>query len=173
MYGHEADNRSVLMRLLWNPAVWLCLSGAGLFGQALRVSPATGKPGEWVVIEVSVDSRTHAPAALQWELTVPAKQLGFEGDRIARAPLGIRDAGKSLECGVVARGAETQTLRCIVGGGAKPIPNGTLALVTLRVAARALSGPAPIRLDHAIAVDSRAVQSAVDPSQGVVTINLP
>lgn len=163
---------------LWVPSGPARLAGlfilvpiAGLFAQALRLGTATAAPGEWTVMEIGwTYSPSHKMLSLQWEVLIPVARLELEGERMLRLSLAGRDAGKSLDCAVGKGGEETRVVRCVVSGGSQPIPDGTLALVSLKVREKAEPGPVRIRLDHVVAVGDNLNGVILDPSEGVLIV---
>jgi len=155
------------------PARWasvLMVGPAALFGQTLALSPVTAAPGEFAVIQMSLSSAAgHQPVALQWDAVVPAL-LELQSDRIMRLTVAAQDAGKSLTCGRAQAAVGAQTVRCLLSGGQKPIPEGTIAILSLRVRETAPPGPVTVRFEQATAVDRDAKASPVDPVETTVTV---
>ena len=142
----------------------------GAAGQSLQLVPVTGSAGEWVTVPIALErSPGREPTALQWEIEI-ANQLEPESQRVARALLAVIEAGKSLTCAVAGNSAESRLLRCVLAGGQKPIPTGTIVLLSLRITDRAQAGTARIRLDHALAVTEDLKQLPINPVETVVTI---
>ena len=140
-------------------------------GQILRVLPVTATAGEWVTIQISLESAPdRAPAALEWDTDIPFNQLELESERMARAPLLVKDAGKSLACAVPQRRADTQLLHCLLTGGLKSIPSGVIVLLTLKLPERVQTGPARIRLEHALGVTRDLKELPIDSAEGVVNV---
>ena len=153
---------------LFLPAVlWFTACAAG---QTLQLGPVTGSAGDWVTVPISFQrSPEREPTALQWEIQI-ASQLEPETRRIARAVLAVTEAGKSLTCAFVGKSAEGWSVRCVLAGGQKPIPPGTIALLAVRIADRAQAGTAPIRLDHVLAVTQDLKQLPIDSAATLITI---
>lgn len=144
----------------------------GAAGQMLQLVPVTGSAGEWVTVPIALHrSPGREPTALQWEIEI-ANQLEPEGQRIARAPRAVIEAGKSLTCVVAGKSAEGRLLRCLLAGGQKRIPTGTIVLLPLRITERAQTGTARIRLDHVVAVSKDLKQLPINPVETVVTIRV-
>jgi hypothetical protein len=153
--------------------VWLLaicsIQDAG--GQILRVLPVTATAGDWVTIQISLETAPdREPAALEWDTDIPFNQLELESERMARAPLLVKDAGKSLACAVPRRRADTQLLHCVLAGGLKSIPSGVIVLLTLKIPERVQTGTARIRLEHALGVTSDLKELRIDSAEGVVNV---
>lgn len=142
----------------------------GAVGQSLQLVPVTGSAGESVTVPIALEhSPGREPTALQWEIEI-ANQLQPESQRIARATLAVIEAGKSLTCIVAGKSTEGRLVRCVLAGGQKPIPTGTIVLLPLRITDRAQAGTARILLDHALAVSEDLKQLPINPVETVVTI---
>jgi hypothetical protein len=92
--------------------------------------------------------------ALQWEAEIPARQLDLEPERMMRAVLAVRDAGKSVTCAVIEKGPDARILRCILAGGQRPIRDGTITLFPLKILENTQLEPVRVRLQNAVAVSS-------------------
>lgn len=152
----------------------LCLAGlisVPAAGQALLLAPAAGEPGDYVTLEIAWKAPPESPAvALQWELAIPSRNLELLKDHLARELLTVQQAGKSLACSVLGSQTEDQTVRCILSGGPKAIPAGTIVLVPLRISPGAQPGSLRIRLDHSFGVLSDLKQIAIAPTVTMVTV---
>ena len=152
--------------------MWLAAcSDVGLFAHGLQLSAPTAAPGEWVAIEVALKS---APGqdilALQWEVEIPARQLDLENERAMRAVIAVQDAGKSLTCAVPKETPDARTLRCILAGGQKPIPDGKVTLLSLKILENAQPGPIRVRLQNAVAVSRDMDRVTLAPVETTVTV---
>jgi hypothetical protein len=78
--------------------------------------------------------------------------------------------GKSLKCAFTDKNAEANTSRCILAGGQKPIPNGSVALLRLLISRDAQPGSARTRLGQATAVSQNLKQVPMSPVEATVTI---
>ncbi len=140
-------------------------------GQALLLAPVAGEPGDYVTLEVTWKAPPESSAvALQWELAIPSRNLEVLKDHLARELLTVQQAGKSLACSVVGSQTEDQTVRCILSGGPKAIPTGTIVLVPLRISPGAQPGSLRIRLDHSFGVLSDLKQIAIGPTETMITV---
>jgi hypothetical protein len=151
--------------------LFLALTGQpALFGQSLHLSSASAERGDLVAIELSLESPAgKEPLALQWEIGIPVARMSLLDGKLLLRPT-AEEAGKSLNCAVKEKTAETQTLKCILAGGQKPIPNGTIAMLKLRIAKNAPTGSARIRVQQGIAVSKDLKPVSLDAVETVVTI---
>ena len=152
--------------------IWLAVcSDARLFAQSLQLSAPTAAPGEWVAIEIALKSPSGKEVlALQWEVEIPARQLDLGTERAMRAVIAVQDAGKSITCAVPKEAPDTHTLRCILAGGQKPIPDGKVILLSLKILENARTGPIPVRLQNAVAVSSGLERVPFEPAETTVTV---
>ena len=140
-------------------------------GQSLQVSEVTATAGDWVTIQISLHSAAdREPAALEWDTDIPSSQLELESERMARAPLLVQEAGKSINCAVARRRGDTEILHCVLAGGQKSIPSGVITLLTLKISERAQTGTARIRLEHALGVTRDLKELHIDPAEGVINV---
>jgi len=143
-------------------------------GQTLRLTPAVGKAGESVTIEVALQSSSPSsemqPAALQWETRIPSDKLQLQGGSPHEAVQPAKDLGKFVTCALISKTAEDQILRCVVAGGDKAIPSGAVARLTFRISEEASIGDAPIRLEHVLAVTRDLKQLPLENAVAMVTI---
>ena len=107
---------------------------------------------------------------MQWEVVIPPDSLDLEYTPSARAPLAVKDAGKSLNCAVSRNPEKPFLVPCILAGSHKPIPNGTIVLLSLKLGARARPGPVPIRLQNPMAFTSDLKPVSIALGEGVLTI---
>ena len=122
-------------------------------------------------MNISLDSPSgkEQPAALQWELTIPADQLTLIDGNPQPGPE-AKAAGKSIACRVKTKEGDAQTSICIVFGGRDPIHNGVIAILQSKIAAGSKPASARIRIDHALAVTNDLKRSSMPAAEGVVTI---
>jgi len=159
----------------WSGLIWLACPATvfpqpTLFAQSLRLSSASASRGNQVILELSMESPAgKEPLALQWDTRIPVARLTLADDRFLLGAT-AQEAGKSLNCAVKEKTAETYTLRCILAGGQKPIPNGTIAMLKLKIAKNAPIGAAPIRVDQGTAVSKDLKQVPLDAVEAVVAI---
>lgn len=135
----------------------------------LRLSTASAAPGGVAEMRLDLDSPAgQEPQALQWEVAYPSPKLGLEDGDLTAGSV-ASEAGKSLICAGRVESAAEYVYRCIVAGGLKVIPNGTVALIHFRVRPHA-DGIATVRTINALAVVSDAKEVLIQPNEGVVTI---
>lgn len=140
-----------------------------LTGPTLRLSAVTGAPGELVEAEILLASPSgKEPLGLQWNILLPSSQLSLE-DGIRLGPA-AKDAGKSLRCSDKKTEGGTRTLICILSGGQKPIQNGAIALLKLRIPPAAKPGTAKVRIEHSLAVSKDLKGISVQVAEGDVVI---
>ena len=120
-----------------------------LSGQSLSVAPSRTDLKTAGVFSVFIDSpQSKAPAALQWEFSVPPA--------IAIAPSDIaigksaHSAGKSLTCAKKAAPAKQRAVNytCILAGGRQPIANGPIAEVRYRAQWDVKGAPIKVAIEN-------------------------
>ncbi len=150
-------------------ALVLLASSRTLAAQSLSLSGAAATRGEEVALELSVDSPTgKEPLALQWDFSIPATLVmvscamppGSEAERV----------GKTLKCAAAGKGEGTTESRCILAGGDKPIPNGPVAMVRLKISKEASAGAMRIRVGQGTAVSRDLKQVPLGPVEATVTV---
>jgi hypothetical protein len=108
-------------------------AGSPLRAQALRLSSAAARPGDQVAIDISLQVPAGlAPQTMQWETTIPDARLSFLEDLLEVGPA-AKAADKSFACATKPAAAGQRTLLCILAGGLKPIPNGVIGRLRLRI----------------------------------------
>ena len=143
---------------------------AALYAQSLHLRPTSAAPGEWAAMEITWQSSAQQPlVALEWEARFPAAQL--EGDPMMRLTLDARSKGKSLNCRARIETRETETVRCILSGGLQPIPDGVLAVLSLKIREKAQPGTVRIRIEHMIGVKRDLGSVTLDPAEALVKVN--
>ena len=143
---------------------------AALYAQSLHLRPTSAAPGEWAVIEIAWQSSVQQQlVALEWEARFPAAQL--ESDPMMRLTLDARSKGKSLNCRARMETRETETLRCILSGGLQPIPDGVLAVLSLKIREKVQPGTLRIRIEHMIGVKRDLGSVTLDPAEALVKVN--
>lgn len=151
----------------------MCLTGpvpAALFAQSLRLSSASASRGNQVAIELSLESPAgKEPLALQWDTHIPVARVTLADGKLLVGAT-AQEAGKSLNCSAKEKTAEAYTLRCILAGGQKPIPNGTIAMLKLNIAHNAQIGDARIRVDGGMAASKDLKQVPLDSVETVIAI---
>jgi hypothetical protein len=148
----------------------IAASSAALYAQSLHIRPTSAAPGEWAVIEITWQSSPQQQlVALQWDARFPAAQL--EGDPMMRLTLDARSAGKSLNCRPGIETRETETVRCILSGGLQPIPDGVLAVLSLKIREKAQPGTVRIQIEHMMGVKRDLGAVTLDPAEALVTVH--
>jgi hypothetical protein len=159
----------------WLPVVlgvmWLAAcSDARAFAQSLQLSAPSAATGEWVAIEIVMRPPPGKDIlALQWEMEIPAKQLDLETERAVRAVIAVQDAGKSVTCAIPKESAQARILRCILAGGQKPIPDGKVSVISLKILENPQPGPIRVRLQNALAVSRDLERVPLEPAETTVT----
>lgn len=155
---------------VWIAGCLLLIPQVAIFGQTLRLSPASGRQGERVAIEISLKSAPgKEPQVLQWETTIPAAQLSFVDDDMSAGPA-AQAAGKSFACALKTNAAGTRTSLCILAGGLQQIQNGVVALLWLRILPQAPIGPVQVRTERGIAVMKGLKEVPLPPEETVVVV---
>lgn len=149
----------------------LTVFSTALTGQSLGLSSASASRGHQVIIELSLASPAgKEPLALQWDVQVPIEQLTLMEDKLLPGST-AEEAGKSIHCAVKEKTAGTYTLGCLIAGGLNPIPNGTIAMLRIKIAANAQTGPAPVRVLRGLAVSKDLKQVPLEAVETKVTIS--
>jgi hypothetical protein len=154
----------------WLGIAWIVCQAPVLWGQNLRLSSASASRGDQITIELSLESPAgKEPLALQWEAKVPVAISPIDEKSFTDTTT-AKQAGKALHCAVNGKSADSYTARCILAGGQKPIPNGSVGLLRLRIPMDAAVGTVRIRVENASAVsrDSKAISLA--PVETLVTV---
>jgi hypothetical protein len=158
-------------RLCWFVGFAGACLATGAPAQTLRVSPQTARAGEWLMVEIAFQPVTNPPlTALQWEMDIPVRALNLDGAPLARAPLVVTDAGKSVNCAVSQRSAERLLLPCILAGGQKPVPAGMIVLLSVKIGPSARAGTSRIRLQNAVGVTADLKQVPIEAAEGELTV---
>jgi len=136
----------------------------------LRLSPISAARGSVAAVRLELNSPAGEEVqALQWELSYPSPRLGIEdGDLVASSA--ASSAGKSLVCAGRVESAAGYVYRCILAGGLKVVPNGSVAVFNFRVRSHAELGRATVRINNALAVVIGGKEVAIQPNEADVTI---
>ena len=138
--------------------------------QTLQISRQTSVAGEWAILEIAFQpAASSSLTALQWEMEIPAT-LQLDGAPLARVPLVVKDANKSINCAVSKKSAEGLLLPCILAGGIRPIPAGTVVLLSMKIGQSARPGTARIRLQNASGVTGDLKQVPIESAEAELTI---
>ena len=166
--GKPAFGRSLLFVSLVR---WLAACSGGLFAQSLQLSAPTAAPGEWVAIEMALKSPPGKDIlAMQWEMEIPARQLDLANERAMRTVIIVQDAAKSVTCAVPKQTRDARIMRCVLAGGQKPIPEGKVTSLSLKILENAQPGPIRVRLQNAVAVSGDLERVSFDPVETTVTV---
>jgi hypothetical protein len=150
------------------------ISAAVLLGQSLSVPPSRtdGKtPG---ILSVIIDSPPgKAPAALQWEFSVPAAvAIGTADITIGKA---AQSAHKSLTCALRATHPATRQLRvkyaCILAGGRDPIGNGPIALVRYRPQWDVKGAPVRVAIENILAASADSKRISIPDASAIIDVH--
>jgi hypothetical protein len=137
---------------------------------AMTLSQVKAAPGSVAIVRLDLDSPAgEEPQALQWELSYPSPKLGIEEGDLA-AGGAAASAEKSLVCAGRVESAAQYVYRCILAGGLKVIPNGTIATIQFHVRQHAEAGSATVRVSNAVAVTKDLKEHELQPCQADVTI---
>ena len=147
----------------------MCVSSLALYAQTLKVSSKSASPGELATVVVSIDlSKRSDVLGLQWETKFSAQQMSIEGGGPAASDA-AKAAGKFLHCaGKTAK--ELYSYTCILIGGQKPIPSGSIAVFNFRISPKAQSGGTPVRVGHAEAVTKDLRKISLPDAEGRVKV---
>jgi hypothetical protein len=145
----------------------LLLVALPVLGQALRVSTASGAPGEEIALDISLDSAAgSAPAALKWQMVFPARLLEVEKDG-PEASSASKKSGKSLTCAL----REAYSYVCVLAGGEMPIANGSVATIWFKIRTEAHAGTSIITIDQVEAVTRDLKTVKLSGAEGRVLIH--
>jgi hypothetical protein len=155
-------------RVTWFACTPLWLAALPALAQELRLSPASGAPGQTVSVRVELVSPAgNEPAALEWEIRTPQGQLTAEVERAAAEKGAVR-ARKTLRCAV----HEGNTVLCVISGGREKIANGPVARLVFKIPANAMAGEAQVRVVRGTAVTGDSQRTNIPPAESWVKIRL-
>ena len=153
--------------MTWHVIACSVLTAICAFGQSLQVSSVSGKPGDSVVVRITLDAPPEkSPSTLQWEFVFPAQLLDVDQPAVERGTAG-QSSGKSLTC--AERNSYTRV--CILTGGQKPIANGLIATVHLKIRPTAKAGTTSIKVGKAQGVTLDLKQLDIKDAEAMVTIH--
>ena len=90
---------------------------------SMNLSSASGTPGSTVVLNIQLTTSGVSPAALEWTVNAPAPDIQSITPSVGAAATG---ASKSMQC---------SGNTCVLYGlNANPIPNGTVATLSVQLA---------------------------------------
>ena len=144
-----------------------------IFAQTLQIVPSMAPRGGTGSLLITFASPTgKAPVALQWKIAFGNGVTAAAGNLAAGEAAGA--AGKVLACAPAKDGGpDGSTYNCILSGGKKAIPNGTILLVKYGVSSQAGLHTVAVRVSDGIAVSDEANQlrkTPLTPVEGTITI---
>jgi hypothetical protein len=144
-------------------AISVVLSAGFLCGQSLQVSPSRTNLKTPGVFSVTIDSPPgKAPAALQWEFSVPPVVAIAAADiTIGKA---AESARKSLTCAAKSSKAAWQRrvrYACILAGGRDPIGNGAIVLVQYRAQWDPKGAPVQVGIENVVGASAESKRIAM------------
>jgi hypothetical protein len=149
------------MRLLY--LVVGCLS---VFGQTSGVSSVTKAPGDKVTLDISANSLpTNAPIALKWEVVFPAQVMEMDADATEIGSAAM-ESGKSLQCTARA----PYRYACVLSGGQKPIADGLIAILHLKIRTTAAARTTTIKIERAESTTMDAKKFTLNDTEAIVII---
>ncbi|MBI1792137.1 MAG: hypothetical protein HYR60_31830, partial [Acidobacteria bacterium] len=110
------------------------------------------------------------PLSLQFEANYPVRQMEADrGGPIVGEP--AKSAGKFITCATRWKKAPVvSSLKCIVAGGQKPIPNGKLAALRFKIPVTADYGAYKVTVEEAQSVGADMKLVKLKKAEGTVTI---
>jgi hypothetical protein len=137
-----------------------CFAGAMTASASqLSLSSASANAGSQVVLTLSLSSAASTTSGFEWTLSAPSSMVSLVSAAIGASGSG---ANKTLTC---------NGMTCIVvGQNATPIPNGTLASLTLQLASTA-SGNLAVQLSNASEVLNDGTGVSPTAVGGVISVN--
>jgi hypothetical protein len=116
-----------------------------LFAQTLQLPHEAAVVSGGTALNLTFSGAQAKLTAMQWEIVVPAEQMTLETYTPGAAS---RSAEKLLQCAGSWRVAsKIYVHRCILAGGVKPIPDGTVAELKFKMRGKK-RGPAIIRVER-------------------------
>jgi hypothetical protein len=112
-----------------------------------------------------------APLALQWEFTFPPNVVVDVADIVAGSA--AESAQKAITCRAVqsSQGARQGSVyACILAGGQKPIPNGTIAAVRYRVPMEIRQIPEKVRVAKAVGATADLHKVEFEGTQAAINV---
>ncbi len=144
-----------------------------LFAQTFQIVPSVAPRGATGSLLITFAAPAgKEPVALQWKIAFGSGVTAATGDLAAGDAAG--SAGKVLACAPAKGGGpEGAIYNCILSGGKKPIPNGTILLVKYGVKPQAAPHAVAVRVSDGMAVSDEANQlrkMPLAPAEGTITI---
>jgi hypothetical protein len=141
-----------------------------LLAQSFQIVPSRaprGGTGSLLITFVSPAGKE--PVALQWKIALGTEVTAAAEDLTAGDA--AKAADKALVCAPAsARGQESSFYNCILAGGKKAIPSGTVFLVKYRVKPQAAPDTLVVRISGGIAISADANPTILSPVEGTITI---
>jgi len=151
-------------------AIWLLAATLPAYGQVLRLSTATVEHGSSGSLRLTSESpKGKEPAALQWVITLPS--YGKIKNPRWTAGASAQGSGKTLQCGET-RNAQpsSKSLKCVLAGGLKVIPDGEVAVLEFDVASDARRGKVPVSLMDILGATPDAGKLTYRAEGGEITV---
>jgi hypothetical protein len=129
-----------------------------------------GTPGGLTDAEIVLESSPgKEPLGLQWQVLLPSGELRLEDHRVLPGAA-AKAAGKTLRCSERKNAGGSPVTMCLLTGGDKPIRNGTIALLKLRILPDAKAGMARIRMEGGLGVSRDLKAVSIGVTEGGVTV---
>jgi hypothetical protein len=130
----------------------------------LEISASTARRGASGSFLISLKPPAGSSiVALQWQLTVGAGVTIDMGDIMAGSA--AESGQKSLTCA-----ARDKAYVCILAGGQKSLPSGTIAVIRYKVGAQAHAGTATVRIEHAVGTSADSKMVEIGNAEAAITI---
>ena len=151
--------------------VILAIAAGGLYAQTLTILPSTaaqGRAGAFMIRLNSPDDQS--PVALQWELLIPPGIVAGKGDILAGSA--AESAEKRITCAEKKgeANAKPSVFACILAGGQKRIPNGTIAVIQYRVPTSIPAGVYRPEINGALGISAQLQKMVLPKAEGAITV---
>jgi hypothetical protein len=150
----------------------LLLAFASLRAQTLLLPPSVvTHAGSGSLLLTLQSPSGKAPLALQWEFTFPQNVAVDLEDIVAGSA--AQSAEKSITCRAFEKtkdAAPDSVYGCILAGGKKPIPNGPVAIVRLRVPAEIRQIAGKVRVGKAMGVSADLKKIEIEGVQVAIVV---
>lgn len=149
---------------------FLLLAAVPVCAQSLKMASVSAQKGQVGTLLLAISSPDgKAPAALQWDIAYPAPKIGI-GEKDIIAGGAAESSGKELTCAGRPQNAETYVYRCVLAGGTKTIPNGTVAIIKFQVRPTTLSGPVTVEVRNVEGASTQASKVEVSAVQADINV---
>lgn len=137
--------------------------------QTIQIEPVAVSRGSANIFRMTLKPRAgQALTALEWEFLFP-NSLRIEPAGVVTS--GAAEAsGKSVACAVRPPRESNQVLACLVAGGVKPLPEGTIVIVRFVAANDAKRGDANLRIEKIAAVSASSDRIMLANIKVLITI---